>query len=78
MGSNLLDNTEVNKVLEKLEQLENEELAVKLLKEFNDQSRSLGLLLMNRDPNLDHEKWKQECDDAQRELDKLVKTINSL
>ena len=53
-------------------------LAVKLLKEFNDQSRSLGLLLMNRDPSLDHEKWKQECDDAQRELDKLVKTINSL
>ena len=51
---------------------------ITLLKEFNDQSRSLGLLLMNRDPSLDHEKWKQECDDAQRELDKLVKTINSL
>ena len=78
MESNLLDNAEVNKILEKLEQLEDEELAVKLLKEFNDQSRSLGLLLMNRDPNLDHEKWKEECDDAQRELDKLVKTINSL
>ncbi len=78
MDSNLLDNTEVNRILEKLEQLEDEELSVKLLKKFNDQSRRLGLLLMNRDPNLDHEKWKQECDDAQRELDKLIKTINSL
>lgn len=74
----MLDNKEVNDILEKLENLADEELAVKLLKEFNAASSTLGKLLMNLDNSLDHEEWKRRCDQAQDELDRIVKRINDI
>ncbi len=74
----MLDNREVNAILEKLENLADEELAVKLLREFNAASSKLGKLLLNQDNSLAHDEWKRECDQAQDELDRIVKRISDI
>lgn len=71
----MIDNSEIEKILEKLESIEDEVLAVKLLKEFNTCSSELGKLLLNLDKSLTHQEWKNKCDEAQLKLDKVVKKI---
>lgn len=74
----LIDNSEVEKVLAKLEELEDQELAVKLLKKFNDATRELGTLLMNQEEGLDHEEWKSQCDMAKKQVDAVLAEIEKL
>ena len=74
----MLDNQEINKLLEILENLDDEELAVELLKEFNSSSKDLGKLLLNLDNGLDHEEWKLQCELAQKKLDIVIKRIHDL
>ena len=74
----MLDNQEINNILEILENLEDEELAVELLKEFNSASKDLGKLLLNLDKNLAHDEWKGQCDKAQKRLDDVVARIHNL
>lgn len=74
----LIDNSEINDVLEKLEGLEDEALAVSLLKEFNDATRKHGQLLMNKEQALNHDEWKKECDEAQAEVARIINQINDL
>ncbi|MFA6236158.1 MAG: hypothetical protein WC635_02430 [Bacteriovorax sp.] len=74
----MIDNNDLNSVLEKLENLEDEVLAVELLKEFNSASSELGKLLLNLDKNLSHEEWKKRCDNAQSRLDKVLSRIHNL
>ncbi len=72
----MIDNNEIDRILEILENLEDEELAVSLLKEFNLASSELGRLLLNLDGTLTHDEWKIRCDHAKIELDNIVKKIN--
>ncbi len=74
----MLDTSEMTKVMEKLEGLEDEALAVKLLAEFNEKTSQLGLLIRNLDPSLDHSQWKSECDKAAKEVEGIVNKILSL
>jgi hypothetical protein len=74
----MIDNNEINRILEKLENLEDEGLAVELLKEFNQASSELGKLLLNLDKNLDHHEWKNLCLKAQSRLDQAVSKIDRL
>lgn len=74
----MLDNQEINRLLEILENCEDEALAVKLLQEFNGASKRLGKLLLNLDKTLAHDEWKRQCDVAQKELDEVVAKINLL
>ena len=74
----MLDNSEINAILEKLENLEDEDLAVKLLKEFNGATKLLGKLLLNLDKNLSHNEWKRMCDEAQGNLNRVIKQIDEL
>lgn len=74
----MLDNQEINEILEKLENLEDEELAVELLREFNLASKKLGKLVLNLDKSIPHEEWKKECSVAQEELNSVIKRINNL
>lgn len=74
----MLDNQDINTILEKLENLEDEELAVELLKEFNATSKILGKLLLNLDKSLPHEEWKKQCDEAQKNVDAVVSRIHDL
>lgn len=74
----MIDNAEINRILEILENHHNETEAVELLKEFNAASSHLGKLLMNLDQKLSHDEWKGECDKAQKVLDKVVEKIDSL
>ena len=74
----MLDNKEINELLEILENLDDEELAVELLKEFNSSSKDLGKLLLNLDKGLEHNDWKLECEVAQKRLDTVIARIHNL
>lgn len=74
----MLDTSEMDRVITKLENLEDEELAVKLLKELNDRIKALGDLLMNRDGSLEHNVWKQKCDEAKEKVDEIIEQIDRL
>jgi hypothetical protein len=74
----MLDNQDINRLLEILENCEDEDRAVKLLQEFNGASKRLGKLLLNLDKTLPHEEWKKQCDVVQKELDGIVARINDL
>ena len=74
----MLDNKEINELLEILENLDDEELAVELLKEFNSSSKDLGKLLLNLDKGLEHNDWKLECEVAQKRLDRVIARIHNL
>lgn len=71
----MIENKDIEHILEILENLEDEELAVSLLKEFNQASAELGKLLLNQDQALSHEEWKKLCDQAQARLSKVIETI---
>ncbi len=74
----MLDTDEMERVITKLETLEDEELAVQLLKELNDKTKALGDLIMNRDQELDNDIWKQKCDEAKEQVDELLEKIDRL
>ena len=75
---NFLDNSEIDQVMEKLEELDDQELAVTLLKEFNDSTKELGQLIMNLDKSLSNDEWKEKCDLAKKKVDAVVEKILSL
>ena len=66
---------EMDKILAALENMEDEQQAVELLREFNEKSAELKNLLLNKDPSLDHNIWKMECDLANREFGRIIKKI---
>ena len=72
----MIDNNEIERILNKLENLEDEILAVELLKEFNRASSDLGKLLLNLDTKLSHDEWKGLCDKAQENLKRVVNEID--
>ncbi|MDO9184254.1 MAG: hypothetical protein Q7U04_17705 [Bacteriovorax sp.] len=72
----MTDNNEIEQILEKLENLEDEVVAVELLSEFNRASSELGKLLLNLDTSLTHDEWKILCDKAQSRLNQIVKKID--
>lgn len=74
----MIDNSETERILTKLENLDDEDLAVKLLGEFNRASSELGKLLLNRDPGLNHGEWKDRCEDARERLEAIIKRIDEL
>jgi|GEM_PF-3459062 len=72
-----IDTSELDQIMEILESMEDEKLAVTLLKKFNDASAKVGMLLRNRDPGMENSDWKKSCDKAQKELDQIVAEIFS-
>lgn len=73
-----IDTTNLDEVMHKLENLEDEQLAVVKLQEFNNATKKLHELLMNLNKDLSHGEWKTACDDAKREVDAIVDEIKSL
>lgn len=73
----MFDNSEIEELLEKLEQMEDEAAAAALLRAFNDKSKKLGKLLMNLDKTLSNDEWKKQCDEAKKEVDAVLEKIRS-
>ena len=71
-GLNLID------LMSKLENLEDEILATKLLAELTSKNKKLGQLLLNTDKTLSHVEWKKLCDQAKVEVDEIVARIQKL
>jgi inorganic pyrophosphatase len=74
----MIDSSELDEILAKLESLDDEEKAVAMLQDFNKYSSELGKLLLNMDKNLSNEDWKQQCDEAKKRLEKAIKEIKQL
>lgn len=72
----MIDNSEIERILQKLENLDDEELAVVLLKEFNSASAELGKLLLNLDQKLTHDEWIGLCNKARARLDQILLKID--
>ena len=72
----MIDNSEVNRILEILENMEDEVLATSLLREFNEATKAHGVLLLNMDDSLSNEDWKKRCDESQKKVDEVVSRIN--
>lgn len=72
-----VDNTETLQVLEKLENLDDQDMAILFLKKLNDKTSELGKYIMNRDHSIDHGTWKLRCDQLQTEVDMIVTEIMS-
>ena len=68
-------NMEINEVLIILEEMEDEQLAAKLLQEFNNATKVHGQLILNKDPLLLNEDWKKKCDLAQEQVKKIINKI---
>jgi hypothetical protein len=73
-----IENIEIDEVMEILENMEDEQLAVIKLKEFNDATKVLGELLMNLDKELSHDEWKVRCDHAKKEVERIVDEIKEI
>lgn len=73
----MIDNTDLEKILAKLEHIEerDEALAIKLLREFNDASKEYTLMLRNTDESLSNDEWKVACDKARKKLEKIMASI---
>lgn len=74
----MIDNKETLEILRILENLDDEQLAVDLLNEFNAKTKKLGQLILNQDSSLPHEEWKKLCDQSKIEVDQIIKKIRSL
>jgi len=74
----MIDNRELEEIMSILENLDDQVLGVKLLREFNDKTRVFSLLLNDKNPVLSHDEWKEKCDFAKKEVDEIVKKIKSL
>lgn len=75
MGEDLIHNKEIVELMEILENMADEELSVELLKNFGELSRDWGRLMLNQDPNLTHQEWKLQCDEAKNKLEQLIAKI---
>lgn len=73
----MIDNSEHEEILKILEDMDNQELAVQLLKKLNDTSSELGKLILNQDSNLEHDQWKEECDKLKSKLDVIIEEIQT-
>lgn len=71
----MIDNSEVNKILLVLEEMEDEQKAAHLLSEFNKRTKELGELILNKEQSLNHEEWKKLCDDAKAQVDSIIAKI---
>ncbi len=74
----MFDNSEFTAIIEKLEQFTDEQLATELLQQFTAAHSKASKLILNRDENLSHQKWKDACDQANRELEEVVARIDRL
>jgi Ca2+-binding EF-hand superfamily protein len=74
----LIDNSHMQEILDKLENLEDEKLATDLLREFNDKTMTLGKLIMNLDKNLSSKEWKERCSSAKAAVDEVLQKIKDL
>ena len=70
-----VENVELDEIMEKLEKIEDEQLAVVLLKEFNDKTKELGKLIVNKESDLSHDEWERLCEKAKKDVDEVIKKI---
>lgn len=69
------DNRDLDLIQDILENMEDEVLATKLLSSFNAATSRFGKLVRNLDETIPHEEWKKKCDEAQNEINVIVKEI---
>lgn len=74
----MFDTTEFDRIIEMLENLDDEQLAAQLLQKFTTAQSKASKLLLNHDHSLDHHEWKAACDKANEELRAIVEQIEKV
>ena len=74
---NLLENSDLENILDILENMNDEILAAELLSEFNDATSQHGKLILNMEEGFSHEDWKKECDQAVNRVKEIIEKIKS-
>lgn len=74
----MIDNHEYQELTIILEELEDEKLAVELLRELSSTSSELGKKILNLDQSLSNEDWKKDCDRLKNQLNEIVIRIKKL
>ena len=71
----MIDNQEYQELTLILEELEDEQLAVQLLRELSLASSELGKKVLNLDEKLSHEQWEKDCNRLKDQLNEIVAKI---
>jgi hypothetical protein len=74
----MIGRSELEELMEILENCSDEELSVSLLKRLNDLTSAHGKLILNLDKTIPHAEWKRKCDDLTLEIEDLVEEIRNL
>lgn len=71
----MMDLMEITNILETMD---DELLAANLLRELSEKNSKMKQIHFNRDPQLDHNEWKAQCDEAENEVNEVVKKIENI
>jgi len=74
----MLDTKEMERVLNLIESLPNDEISIELLKEFSQRHKNFSKILFDKDPGLSHDEWKQKCNQAKVEIDEFLVRLESM
>ncbi len=74
----MLDNKEMDRVLNLIESLPDNEISVKLLKEFSEIHKNFSKILFDKNPDLSHAEWKKKCDQAKLSIDEFLGRLEAL
>ena len=74
----MIDNNEMERVLNLIENLPDNDLSIKLLKEFSEKHKNFSKSLFDKNPEISHDEWKQKCTQAKLEIDNFLSRLESL
>jgi hypothetical protein len=73
----MLANEELEEIMLILEEMEDEQLSIELLKQFSESSAHYGRLMLNLDESLSHAEWKKRTDQALLDLKSIIARIKN-
>ena len=74
----MLDTTEMERVLGLIENLPDNEVSIRFLKEFSEKHKNFSKILFDKSPEISHEEWKQKCAQAKLEIDDFLSRLESM
>lgn len=74
----MLDTKEMERVLGLIESLPDDQVSIKLLKEFSEKHKNFSKILFDKNPEVSHDEWKQKCSQAKLEIDDFLSRLESM
>jgi hypothetical protein len=74
----MIDTKEMERILNLIESLPDNDTSVSLLKEFSEKHKNFSKILFDTNPKLSHDEWKQKCTQAKVEIDEFLGRLESM